>query len=210
VFCFFKEMYNIPESMMEFYPLGGNIFEECIRIQKRDKIRASLSLRDSDLLLVHSGKMDKKKRTADIVEAFLGLQANNIVLVIIGSMTEDVENDVLPVVNNNPKIHYLGWKNSEELIDFLCASDLYVQPGGQSATMQNALCCGSAAALYPHESHKYLLGDSVFYIETVEDMKNLFELISKDPQKIEEKRKLSFKIAQEKLDYKKLAARLYE
>lgn len=209
-FAFLKEMYNIPDSMMEFYPLGGYIFEECIRIQKKDKIRASLTLRDSDLLLVHSGKMDRKKRTADIIEAFISSQANNIVLLIIGSMAEDVENDVLPIINENPKIYYLGWKNPQELMDYLCASDLYVQPGGQSATMQNALCCGSAAALYPHESHKYLLGDSVFYIETVEDMKNLFELISKEPQILEEKRKLSFKIAQEKLDYKKLAARLYE
>ena len=60
------------------------------------------------------------------------------------------------------------------------------------------------------KSHKYLLGDSVFYIETVDDMKDLFELIAKNPQILEEKRRISFKIAQEKLDYKKLAARLYE
>lgn len=209
-FAFLKEMYDVPDNMMEFYPLGGDIIKENIRIEKRYKIRASLNLRDSDLLLVHSGKMDKKKRTAEIVEAFLDAKANNLVLVIIGSMTEDVEHKLIPFIEKNPEIRYLGWKNSEELMDYLCASDLYVQPGGQSATMQNALCCGSAAALYPHESHKYLLGNSVFYIETVEDMKNLFKLISKNPQKLEEKRKLSFKIAQEKLDYKKLAARLYE
>ncbi|MEA4872634.1 MAG: glycosyltransferase [Synergistaceae bacterium] len=209
-FAFLKEMYDVPDDMMEFFPLGGNIFKDIIRIEKRSKIRASLSLRDSDLLLVHSGKMDKKKRTTDIVEAFLDTKAYNLVLVIIGSMTEDVEHKLIPLIEKNPNLHYLGWKKSEELIDYLCASDLYVQPGGQSATMQNALCCGSAAALYPHESHKYLLGDSVFYIETVEDMKKLFELISKDPQKLEDKRIMSFKIAQEKLDYKKLAARLYE
>jgi len=209
-FAFLKEMYDVPDNMMEFYPLGGIILDENIRNLKRQKIRASLNMTDSDLLLVHSGKMDKNKKTADIVDAFIGTKAKNLVLVIIGSMTEDVEHKLIPLIEKNPNLHYLGWKKSEELIDYLCASDLYVQPGGQSATMQNALCCGSAAALYPHESHKYLLGDSVFYIETVEDMKKLFELISKDPQKLEDKRKMSFKIAQEKLDYKKLAARLYE
>jgi glycosyltransferase involved in cell wall biosynthesis len=209
-FAFLKEMYDVPDDMMEFFPLGGNIFKDIIRIEKRSKIRASLSLRDSDLLLVHSGKMDKQKKTAEIVEAFLEADLDNLFLIIIGSMTNDVSEELIPLIDKTAKIHYLGWKNAEELLDYLCASDLYVQPGGQSATMQNALCCGSAAALYPHESHKYLLGESVFYIETVEDMKKLFELISKDPQKLEDKRKMSFKIAQEKLDYKKLAARLYE
>lgn len=209
-FAFLKEMYDVPDDMMEFFPLGGEIIEESIKIEKRNKIRESLNIRDSDLLLVHSGKMDKKKRTNEIVEAFLEADLDNLFLIIIGSMTNDVSEELIPLIDKTAKIHYLGWKNAEELLDYLCASDLYVQPGGQSATMQNALCCGSAAALYPHESHKYLLGDSVFYIETVEDMKKLFELISKDPQKLEDKRKMSFKIAQEKLDYKKLAARLYE
>jgi len=209
-FAFLKEMYDVPDNMMEFYPLGGIILDENIRNLKRQKIRASLNMTDSDLLLVHSGKMDKNKKTADIVDAFIGTKAKNLVLVIIGSMTEDVEHKLIPLIEKNPNLHYLGWKKSEELIDYLCASDLYVQPGGQSATMQNALCCGSAAALYPHESHKYLLGDSVFYIESIEDMKNLFEQIALDPEILEKKRSQSFELAKEKLDYKKLAARLYE
>ncbi|MEG2199383.1 MAG: hypothetical protein RRY25_03750, partial [Anaerovorax sp.] len=83
-------------------------------------------------------------------------------------------------------------------------------PGSQSATMQNALCCGSAAALFPHESHQFLLGDSVFYIKDIQDMKNLFKTIAQNPRVIEEKRKLTDKIAREKLDYRVLAARLYK
>ena len=207
---FLKDLYNIPEAKLEYFPLGGTIYTESDRLSKREKIRCFLDLKSDDLLLVHSGKMDVKKRTADIVNAFLKAEADNLVFVIIGSMSDAVKNELLTLVDNNQKIRYLGWKSADELLDYLCACDLYVQPGGQSATMQNALCCGAAAALYPHESHKYLLGDSVFYIETVDDMKDLFELIAKNPQILEEKRRISFKIAQEKLDYKKLAARLYE
>lgn len=207
---FLQKMYNIPESILEYLPLGGNIIKDELRRKKRETIRSILNLSPTDLLLFHSGKMCKAKRTIDIIKAFSATNANNLVFVFVGSMTDDVKYEVLPLVNKDSRIHYLGWKSAEELQDYLCASDLYVQPGGQSVTMQNALCCGSAAALYPHESHKYLLGDSVFYVETVEDMKDLFEQIAQDPSILEKKRNMSFELAKEKLDYKQLAARLYE
>ena len=75
--------------------------------------------------------------------------------------------------------------------------------------MQNALCYGCSAALYPYESHTHLLGDRIFYIETIEDMEQLFEEISLNKHILEEKRKMSFDFAKARLDYKKLAALLY-
>ena len=207
---FVQKMYGLPESILEFYPLGGIIPPRETRLQRRNKIRTAHGVKEDDVLFVHSGKMEKAKKTSELVQALHAVQANNLKLLIVGSMTDEVAADVMPVVEADPRIEYLGWKSGEELMDYLCAADLYVQPGTQSATMQNALCCGSAAALYPYESHKYLLGDSVFYIETVEDMKNLFAAISTNPDILEAKRAMSNKIARERLDYKVLAARLYQ
>lgn len=207
---FLEEVYCVPEYSLEYLPLGGIIVNDELRKKNREKILLSLNLKSTDILFMHSGKMDKDKRTLDLIKAFSATNGGNLSLIIIGSMTDDVKRKSFTLINKDPRIQYLGWKNSNELIEYLSACDLYVQPGGQSATMQNALCCGSAAALYPHESHKYLLGDSVFYIESAEDMKDLFEQIARDPEILEDKRKMSFELAKEKLDYKKIAARLYE
>ena len=206
---FVQNIYNIPEAALEFYPLGGVVFPKEIRMQKRDYIRKIHGIEKNKILLIHSGKMGKAKKTYELVQALHAIDASNLKLLIIGTMTEDVAANVMPIVDIDPRIEYLGWQNGEELMNYLCAADLYVQPGTQSATMQNALCCGSAAALYPYESHKYLLGDSVFYIETIEDMKKLFTTISINPSILEIKRVMSNKIARERLDYKVLAARLY-
>lgn len=206
---FDQEMYGISEEQLEFYPLGGIICPADERLQRRLNIRKALHLSTDDILLVHSGKMVAKKRTYELLEAFCAIDATNLKLVILGSMTDDVSSRVMPLIEQDPRVEYLGWKSGDELMDYLCAADLYVQPGTQSATMQNALCCGSAAALFPYPSHKFLLGDSVFYIDTVEDMKKLFTEISQNREILEEKRKMSDKIAKEKLDYKVLAARLY-
>lgn len=207
---FVQKMYGLPESILEFYPLGGIIPPYEIRLRRRNKIRAAHGVKENCVLLVHSGKMEKTKKTYELVHALHATQTDNLKLLIIGSITDEVAANVMPIVESDPRIEYLGWKSGEELMDYLCAADLYVQPGTQSATMQNALCCGSAAALYPYESHKFLLGDSVFYIESIEDMKNLFSSISNDRSILEEKRAMSNKIARERLDYKILAARLYK
>ncbi|MEG1619757.1 MAG: glycosyltransferase [Eubacterium sp.] len=209
-FDFLQKMYDVPQEKMEFYPLGGIVFDEDMRLKKREKKRRELGIKDDDILLVHSGKLDKYKRTRDIISALSHTNSNKLKLCIIGSIPEKDKNELLELINKDNRIIYLGWKSADELMEYLCASDLYVQPGGQSATMQNAACCGSALALYPYESHRDLMKDTVFYIESIEDMKNLFLKISKEKKILEIQRNKSYALAKEKLDYKKLAARLYQ
>lgn len=207
---FLLDIYKLPEVKMEFYPLGGILFSVHEREEKRIRKRNELSLTDRDILLVHSGKMDKLKRTEEILQAFKQVKSDNIKLAIIGTFSDDVKELVFPLIESDNRINYLGWKSSDELMEYLCASDLYVQPGGQSATMQNAICCGSPVALYPHKSHKAFIKGNGYYVESIEDMIDVFNDVINNPYKIEKMRNNSLKIAYELLDYNKLAARLYE
>jgi glycosyltransferase involved in cell wall biosynthesis len=207
---FLKTMYKIPPSKLEFFPLGGIIFPEEEREQKRKGIRGNLEMTNDHILCVHSGKMDKLKRTADVINAFSKVKSDKLRLVLIGSMTDEVKKDVLPLINADPRITYLGWKTADELMEYLCAADVYVQPGGQSATMQNAICCGCAMILYPHKSHEPYLQGNGYYVKTIEDMREAFEDIVNEPEKLPIMSKNSMKIARDLLDYKKLAARLYQ
>lgn len=209
-FGFLEKMYKVPKNMMELYPLGGNIFDEAVRQEKRMRRRRELGLKDEDILLVHSGKMDKYKRTVDIIKALKRVNSNNIQLVIIGALSNDVKESITELIQKDDRVRFLGWKNSDDLLEYLCASDLYIQPGGQSATMQNAACCGSALALYPYTSHIKLMGNTVFYIESSKDIEKLLKDILKNPEHLEKKRIVSYGLAKKKLDYCKLAKRLYE
>lgn len=206
---FLINIYKIPKVKLEFYPIGGTIFSFEERLKNRNEKRLELNLSDKDILLVHSGKMDKYKRTEDIVNAFCNINNNNLKLAIIGSFTEDVRKVIDPLISKNKRIFYLGWKDSSELSKYLCASDLYVQPGGQSATMQNAICCGSPIAVYPHKSYKFFLNENGYYIENVEDMKKVFNDIVLHPEKIKIMSDNSLKFAHDVLDYEKIASRLY-
>lgn len=209
---FMKKMYGIEESKLELFPLGGLIMEDEAYSVRRHKIREQYHIGEEDILLVHSGKMDKMKKTVELVRAFqTSFNKGNVRLFLIGSMDEYVRSNVQPVLDKEESIQYLGWKTGEELEDYLCACDLYCQPGSQSVTMQNAACLRCALLLSPHVSHTYLLGeDAAFWVETEDDMHEVFENMLRTRKMLEDKRLKSYEVAKEKLDYAKLATKLYD
>lgn len=208
-FDFLSSLYGIPLEKMELYPLGGILFSEKERLEKRNSIRNSFGITEDEILMVHSGKMKKRKRTEELLRAFEQVDNKRFQLYLIGEFSEDVKYVVEPILNSDKRIKYVGWMNGDELIDFLCATDIYLQPGSQSATMQNAICCGCPVMIYPYKSHKPFLNENGFFVESVEDIIAVFNSIEKDPKILGEMRNKSLEIARELLDYKKLASRLY-
>lgn len=207
---FSHEVYGIPNEKMEFYPLGGTLLSDEEYAAVRAKRRAELGLSGTDRLYIHSGKLDALKRTDELLRAFSAVDDPHAVLAVIGSIPEDRKSILLPLMEADKRIRYLGWKTGEELQEFLCAADLYCQPGSQSATMQNALCRYCPVMLYPHPAHTadYDRGE-VIWIKTQADMEMVFRSLATDPARLKPLRENAKKIARELLDYRKLAARLY-
>ena len=207
---FLQQMYRIPPDKLEFYPLGGTIFEEEERKTRKQRKRLEIGLNDEEILMLHTGKMQDEKKTVELLTAFSKVKDSNFKLFLVGVLGDDIEHVVKPMISNDSRIKYVGWKDVDVLYDYLCASDIYLQPGTQSATMQNALCCGCPVMLYPYKSHKPFLNGNGFFVETVEDMVRVFLAIEKDSSILEEMGKASLRIAFELLDYRRLASRLYQ
>lgn len=207
---FLHNFYKIPNDKLEFYPLGGTIYEGVEYQKRREKIRIELQLGENDILIVHSGKMNRNKRTPELLHAFKKVQSNKIRLILIGDIPDDMQGIIYPLIENDTRIKFIGWKSSDVLHDYLCAADLYAQPGSQSATMQNAICCGCPVMLYPYKSHEIYVKDNGFFVKTVEDMAEVFNTIKSKPDILKNMQEASLNVAREILDYRKLAARLYE
>ena len=207
---FLTKIYGVPEEKLEFYPLGGTVVDLEEWRRKRDSTRSRLGLGDESILFVHCGKMDALKRTEEIVRAFAAVKDDRLKLVLLGSMTPDVDMRLAPLIKNDPRVSALGWKHSSELTNYLCACDLYLQPGTQSSTMQNAICAFAPVMLYPHKSHFPYLRGNGYFVQTLEDMERCFNEVCANPAQLKAMSRNSERIARELLDYRKLAARLYE
>lgn len=206
-FC--KLNYKLHDSEMEFYPLGGAVIDSNKKYEFKNHVRKSLGLASDDILIVHSGKFNKEKKTRELLESFSLVKNDNLKLILIGSIPENMQSILYPLIDEDKRILFLGWMNSEELIKYLCAADLYVQPGSQSATMQNAICCGTPVALYPYESHSPYVHNNGLFIKDKSEYVKMFSDLSMGHFDLISMSAASYAIAHQSLDYKKLAERLY-
>lgn len=207
---YLKEMYKIPDNKMEIFPLGGIIFDEEKRKDIQKRVRKELNIDNDKILMIHSGKMSAEKRTLEILEALSEIKSNSLNLVIIGSIPEEMKSILLPLINADSRVKYLGWKNGDELFEYICAGDIYLQPGSASVTFKQALCCGKAIVVAPDiTGYDIFMKNTGWYGMTKKELISIFETISEEPEILSEMGNNALDIAKEMLDYNILAARLY-
>jgi len=202
-------MYGLKDEDMEFYPLGGNVVPKEQRLHYSKEIRARHGFSSDDILILHSGKLDAAKKTAELIKAFLAVGRTNLKLVVIGSIPDSQRSLLEPLFDKSRNVFFLGWKSGSELVAYICAADLYFQPGTQSATMQNAICCGTPVALYPYASHRPYIRDNGYFVSNSDDYVRVFETLGSDKKNLASMSDNSYSLAYELLDYKVLAKRLY-
>lgn len=207
---FLKDVYEIPSSILEFFPLGGIVISKESKAVYRKEIRENLNLSETNLIFTHSGKMDIKKKTIELIQSFLKSSNPNFRLLLIGQFDSSIEGKVYELLKVDDRIIFLGWKNSDDLLKIIAASDLYLQPGSQSATMQNALCLGTPVLFANVKSHRVYMKGNAFAIDNESQIINIFDNISNNPNILHDMSDKAFKLATELLDYSKLAKRITE
>ena len=206
---YLQKMYHIDEDKLECLPLGGTVFELGEKRICKERLLRQLELPKECILYGHSGKLEKEKKTAELIRAFTSIDDERQYLIIFGSIPE-TNKEIISLVNSNPRIIFLGWQNGKKLFELLLAIDMYCQPGTCSATFQNAICCGCAVMAYPYKIYEDLINNNGYFVKTEKDMREIFLEISKNPKILESMKEKSHNLAIDCLDYVKIAARLYQ
>lgn len=207
---FMKTVLDLPEDILEYYPLGGLVVPDEERQKIRHEQRKSLGLSETDILFFHSGKLDRRKLTIEMLNAFRSVKADNIRLLIAGSIEDEMRDILEPAIAADDRVLFVGWKGREDMNALMCTADAYVQPGGQSVSLQHAICCGLPILARPYPSHEPFLKDNGFFIQAEADIAERIAEIASAPERLPAMRQASYAIAYELLDYRKLAARIYK
>lgn len=198
--------YGIDKSKTEIFPLGGDILDDQTYFAYRKETRAMFSLKD-EIVYIHTGKMSiLERKTHDVINAFNDLSEKNSVLFLVGKFEPEQAEYFYTLMKRNTRIIYLGWKNQEELIKLLCASDVYVNIGGMTATTQSALCNRCSAIVYPHENYIKLIDKNGFFASNHDELLTIMSNLTMNS--LAEMSNKSLEIARNYLDYSKLASRL--
>jgi 1,2-diacylglycerol 3-alpha-glucosyltransferase len=206
---FAQKMYGIAPEQVEFYPLGGNVFDDESYTAVRHAKRAEYGWNEQTIVFVQSGKIDRSKKLVDSLSAFTSLHGSNFRFVIAGKIMSDIESEVNAFKALDSRIQDLGWVEPTQLHELLCSADVYVQPGTQSATMQMSLCCRCAVVLDDVISHRLLFDDNGFLVRDATGLSEAFIKLSQMPrQNITVMGQRSLGVASKLLDYKQLSRRI--
>lgn len=207
---FLREMYDVPDSLMELNALPAVILEREIKEKNRVTFRKRFNISDDTVILAHSGKMDARKQTIELMEMVSNLQNKyNIVLFIAGVFSKEIENQAQSIINNCGNIHYLGFLNQKEMTEFLSASDIYIQPKLATQTVQAAISCGTPVVVSDRGAYGLFVERNGFLIDDLFEVEGIIDEVCKNPGKLGEMSEKSYDVAYRFFDYKKLASRLY-
>lgn len=207
------EQYGAPKEKTEFYPLGGECLEDNEYHIRRKNMREKLNINDENILILQTGKINKKKKAVEALSQFIQVKSDKFLYIIAGSLEEDVKDDIIDIIKTDERIKYIGWVDSNEMKDYLCASDVYMQPGSQSATMQQSLCLRNSVIIDNVKSHIPFIKNNGWLINNDKDIGDIFNILANERNLLNLTNKMSmqsFNIASQTLDYKILAKKIYE
>lgn len=205
---FIGGFYNCPKDKIEYFPLGGFIFDDEEYKKNRISIREKYDISPDTLIFFQSGKFDAKKKLVESLEAFQKVpHLEKIQYLVAGVLQDDVKSDLETLLAKDDRIRFLGWKNAGELMQLLCAADVYVQPGSQSATLQNSICCRCAVIVDDVPSHYPFVKGNGWMINNSLSLSESFQcaIQAYNDGTLIAMNKKSLSIAKELLDYKKMA-----
>lgn len=203
---FAATVYGVPRERLEFFPLGGHVPSAEDYAALRGETRSKLGLRPDDIMIVQSGKLDREKRLPEALRAFGRVTDSRMRLFVAGVLQSDIEQESRALIAADPRVSFLGWQDSDALHALLCAADLYLQPGRQSATMQHSLCCSCPVILRDETAHGPYVDGNGWLIRTEDDIAAALTAAATADLPVLGNR--SKEIALRMLDYSQLARRV--
>jgi 1,2-diacylglycerol 3-alpha-glucosyltransferase len=210
---FIHGFYGCPKSKIEYFPLGGNIQPDADYEQIRSDTRRRYGISNSDLVFIQTGKFNSKKKLIESLTAFTSIPTvSGVKYLVVGHIEESLQGDFDNIVRHDARMQFAGWVDSRELERLLCASDIYVQPGTQSATLQTSICCRCSVIVDDVPSHYPFVNGNGWIIKNTEQLCMAFTAAIEKSRtgKLSDMCRKSLQIAKELLDYSKMAKRLME
>jgi len=175
----------------------------------RESIRKQYGIPADARIMVLAGKLDGKKRPAELAEAFRRLDGLNWWLVYAGSMEPDVRARVERSAGGTGRIVFTGLLSGDEVLEHIAASDLAVYPGAHSVLWEQTVCLGIPAVFYeeqPGDAAHLLDGNALFvHRGDAEEILDCLKMLCFDESLLARMGERARKYALENLSYDKTA-----
>lgn len=211
---FLAEMYGLPKDKIELLVMGADdeLVEKASAPEVRTSIREKYGIGEDDFLIMFGGKIDAaKKQILLLMDAVNALDADNVKLIVFGSVTEELKEAVESRCSD--KVQYIGWVKSEDSYDYFAASDLVVFPGRHSVFWEQVAGQGIPMVVKHWEGTTHVdCGGNVkfLYKDSAEEIKEVLEPLVKRGDEYLAMKKAAEEKGKETFSYRDIAKRSIE
>lgn len=136
---------GVPNIKTDILELGYDetLIDYTHKTEIRSGIREKYSISEESFLIAHGGKLDKDKRTAELIDAVSKID-EDIHIIVFGEFSdEEYEKKIKENLEEiEDRIHFVGMLTQQEIYNLYLASDCAVFPGTASCLRQQAVASG--------------------------------------------------------------------
>lgn len=202
---FSTKFYGSPANKTSLLPLGGFLLTQDELKIARTNFRKLLNLKDSDIVIAQTGKLDSSKQLEEALAAFTATKDPELFFVIIGEMSSEVESRCISYIESDKRIKFLGWQSPDHLKLTLAGVDFFLQPFGQTVTTQQAMCSSCAILVQDLPSHRWIFNQNGKLFRDSSELLETFSWLSQNKEKTPKMRESSYLFAKNHLDYEKIS-----
>lgn len=184
---FLRDVYGILPDKIELLVMG--IDDELLKNKDRGTIRANFvkefKFNESDFVIVTGGKIDDRKNIHLLMQAVNNINKKNVKLVVFGTVAPEMQT-IFDNLLASKSVVYLGWQDSNKILDYLIFADLIVFPGTHSVLWEQAVGVGVPCVFKHWEgmTHVDVGGNCEFlFDDKVEEIENVLLSIINDSDK---------------------------
>ncbi len=211
---FLADMYGLSRDRIELLVMGADdeLVEKASASEVRTSIREKYGIGEDDFLIMFGGKIDAaKKQTLLLMDAVNAMDADNVKLIVFGSVTEELKEAVESRCSD--KVQYIGWVQSKESFGCFAASDLVVFPGRHSVFWEQVAGQGIPMVVkhWDGTTHVDCGGNVKFlYKDSVEEIKEMLELLATRGEEYLAMKRAAEGKGKETFSYREIAKRSIE
>lgn len=194
---FLIDLYALPREKCKLLVMGADddLADWAHKENCKRSLREKYHIEKNDFLIITGGKIDQwKAQTLFLMQAILQNQADNIKLIVFGSVIDELQEKVNHLADG-VKVQFIGWQSAEESYRLFDVADLAVFPGSHSVYWEQAVGQGIPMIVKNWEGTHHLdVGGNVIFLndDSVSEISNaLFDILKNDKEKYQKMKRVA-------------------
>lgn len=213
---FIHERYGIPLERIAVIPLGADDTLFKLDVLSRQEARNKLSLNETDIVFIYTGKIYPGKRLGLLIRAMkLMGNYNDLKVLLVGNGPQTYIEELKQNIKAENLEDRFIWHDAvpnKELYKFYSAADVAIWPHGPSISMREAMACSLPIIISEGSAVTELVDYNNGLICQEENASDLSQQMEKllDPQLRREMGQRSRKLVEEKFSWRIIARQFIE